>query len=796
VGRLNTKLKAREPLNRCRDVFDTLSRLEVLGNRSLTELAALHGLCLSSVPDPNDARDLVANHLLLGERTKTHGTFCDSVSSISTSCSPECISLNDLPVLILDGVLKTATKRPLLRVLRLIGAPHSSTDSISVHRKLLRKHIAKLRADRRSPQERAQHRMQQATSERDASSEALAEVARNWPQRVSRVQKAATVHDFRSATSIQALKSFTCASCAERVLHDKRCDRNVLDVNLDILRNSPAMDPDAPTTTPPVPYTDGPLAGALVDPAGVHQNEDGSLSLSLCPPCKNALSRNKLSRFALADLNVIGDVPPELKDLTLVEEMLVARCRAKMCTVKLQDHRDDVELPTVQRGVKGHIVVFPQHPEKISNIMPPAIDDVVTPVCILFCGSAPPTSKWLKENARPLVVRREAVSRALRWLCTHNRLYEGVTIGAGRVSTLPEEDVLHYNVEHIPISTAARTLVSRYDHSGDEQLSAEATSELPSDSPVNFESVIITDVDADAPSYQLKAAALRHAKRGGSFIQVPHDAEPLNEFFNPTMFPMLYPSLFPYGIGGFEDRRRAVAIGLENHIKHVLALTDRRFQEHYSFMFVAFNMNQRRKLLLHMSLRVKRNNFDSWARRFVDISMEAVQTLSERAATGAQPMITTDEEQKVLELLKEVKLTSASVPGSAASRLTVRNEIRANILSLGVPSFYITVNPADLYSPAVKYLSGHDIDVDNLMSNEVPTYWEQAKAIARNPCIAAEFFDAYLSAFFFPPGSATIQSSDRQSQVSLASSKHTTDVSRPGAAARCIATRLCGSTAA
>jgi len=46
----------------------------------------------------------------------------------------------------------------------------------------------------------------------------------------------------------------------------------------------------------------------------------------------------KLPRFALANLNVIGSIPSELKGLTLVEEMLVARCRAKMCIVKLQDH--------------------------------------------------------------------------------------------------------------------------------------------------------------------------------------------------------------------------------------------------------------------------------------------------------------------------------------------------------------------------------------------------------------------------------------------------------------------------
>jgi hypothetical protein len=137
------------------------------------------------------------------------------------------------------------------------------------------------------------------------------------------------------------------------------------------------------------------------------------------------------------------------------------------------------------------------------------------------------------------------------------------------------------------------------------------------------------------------------------------------------MFPMLYPSLFPYSIGGFEDRCQAVPIGLENHGKHMLALTDRRFQEHYSFMFVVFNVIQWRKLLLHTSLCVKWSNFDSWAQRFVNISMEAVKALSDRATTGRQPMATTDEERTVLELMREVKLISANIPGSAVSRLTM-----------------------------------------------------------------------------------------------------------------------------
>jgi len=332
----------------------------------------------------------------------------------------------------------------------------------------------------------------------------------------------------------------------------------------------------------------------MVDPSGVHYDEDGALFLSLCFPCRSALSRRKLPRFALANLNVIGAIPPELQSLTLVEELIVSRCRAKLCIVKLQDHNDDVDLPTVQRGMKGHIIVFPQHPENLPDVMPAPISDIISPICILFCGSSVPTPQWLKEKARPLVMRREVILNALQWLRAHNPLYQNVVIDMSRISMLPENDVLDYHIEQVEASTATRTLVSRYNSSG-----GCPTGPPPPDASVQFESVLITDVDANAPSHQLKAAALRYAKRGGSFVQIPRDPNPVNEFFNPVTFPMLYPTLFPYGIGGFEDSRREVLIGFENHVKHMLALNDRRFQEHYSFMFVAFNVIQRRRLLLH-----------------------------------------------------------------------------------------------------------------------------------------------------------------------------------------------------
>ena len=41
----------------------------------------------------------------------------------------------------------------------------------------------------------------------------------------------------------------------------------------------------------------------------------------------------------------------------------------------------------------------------------------------------------------------------------------------------------------------------------------------------------------------------------------------------------------------------------------------------------------------------------------------------------------------------------------------MRNEIRSLMYSKGMPFFFITINPADVYNPLVRFLAGEDIDV-------------------------------------------------------------------------------------
>ena len=76
-------------------------------------------------------------------------------------------------------------------------------------------------------------------------------------------------------------------------------------------------------------------------------------------------------------------------------------------------------------------------------------------------------------------------------------------------------------------------------------------------------------------------------------------------------------------------------------------------------------------------------------------------------------------------------MINSHVPGSAQSKLVMRNEIRALMIEKGLPSFYLTINPADVYNPLVKFLAGDEIDLDSMPADNVPKYFDQASLIAK-----------------------------------------------------------------
>ncbi|KAJ6516885.1 hypothetical protein C8R47DRAFT_960843 [Mycena vitilis] len=129
---------------------------------------------------------------------------------------------------------------------------------------------------------------------------------------------------------------------------------------------------------------------------------------------------------------------------------MIALCRSKCWIVQLRDEDgSESSIPTGQRGVRGHIIIYPQKPSALAQSLPPPMSDVLTPLCVIFVGAKAPTPEWLKENASPLIVRKEKVQHALTWLKAHNHLYADIPIDYATLASLPDRDILPFHIEHI-----------------------------------------------------------------------------------------------------------------------------------------------------------------------------------------------------------------------------------------------------------------------------------------------------------------------------------------------------------
>lgn len=74
---------------------------------------------------------------------------------------------------------------------------------------------------------------------------------------------------------------------------------------------------------------------------------------------------------------------------------------------------------------------------------------------------------------------------------------------------------------------------------------------------------------------------------------------PVPEYNNPDLLPEMYPTLFPLGLGGFDNSLRRPQLSFEAQANALLDVPDKLFRSHCTFIFVALNIIQHRLCHLH-----------------------------------------------------------------------------------------------------------------------------------------------------------------------------------------------------
>ncbi|KAJ3892228.1 hypothetical protein GG344DRAFT_45776, partial [Lentinula edodes] len=236
---------------------------------------------------------------------------------------------------------------------------------------------------------------------------------------------------------------------------------------------------------------------------------------------------------------------------------------------------------------------------------------------------------------------------------------------------------------------------------------------------------------------------------GRSDLFLHYERDPINEYNNPDLFPGMFPTLFPLGIGGFEDSRRCPAVSFEAQVEHLLDQSSREFRYHQFFSFVALNLIQRRKAHLHTSLSISSNRFGSIAKFLQNVSADVLSNLAYKLKNEKDRSEFSDEEKNAFQLLNQVNVIAAKVPGSQASKIATRNQIRSYYGYFGLPHLFLTLNPSAVHSPVFQVMYGEtSVNLGEQFPYVVHPRSERACRVARDPVAAADFFDFMYHTIF------------------------------------------------
>ena len=223
---------------------------------------------------------------------------------------------------------------------------------------------------------------------------------------------------------------------------------------------------------------------------------------------------------------------------------------------------------------------------------------------------------------------------------------------------------------------------------------------------------------------------------------IPRSHMPVKDCYNPELFLGLFPTLFPYGSGAPYDSSRPTVIPLNQHIRYLLAYDDQRFEKHHSFIFVMFNVMQRRQACWNASLMASRPYFRDAATDLQTLTSKEIEIALINATRNTFSSITNP---RINMLLKQIRTVGGNVMGSAYSRTALRTQIHALIFNQGLPSIFMTINPADIHSRIALYFAGVDLDLDKILPSTIPSTYERAQIIAAHPVATARFFNVLIS---------------------------------------------------
>lgn len=602
------------------------------------------------------------------------------------------------------------------------------------------------RTPSKSAKQKTQRYEKKLESQRQAT-EWEEEISRSWPQVVDDRIVFECLEDYRRGTIWQPPS--VCAVCGL-----ERHDTDDVDIpttgelpfDVHLLQNSNAWiaDPEI------FQYGIDVLDGAMLDGRGIKDRTENGLQLQICTECRSGLKKGKVPRLALANHLYRGTLPDEFKDLTWVEEMVCAKYRNTAHVARIYQSSD----PSQPKVFYGNTCAHDMNVVSTASVLPRTPEDVNGMLSVVFIGPG----KFNANNLGPMYrIRKRKVWRFLVWLKTNNRLYADIMLDESIMDRYPDdgplpdlnEGIIHDNTLDVERVFADET-AGFSEHPAD-LVRCDRTTDCPE---IFLEKMGVSDPEgAKLSGRTFTSSALKNLIPSSSSAPLPdlilhRSSAAVPEYKNPDLMPGMFPTLFPLGIGGFEDPARRTCLSFEAQANALLDVPDRCFRYHHSYIFVALNIIQRRAAHLQTYFTVKKSKFDAVAKQLTSVSPAVLRSLADHLQREGRLNTLSDDEQNAMKLLKQVNTISSRIPGSQASKMFVRNEIRSYFSEFGLPHLYCTFNPSATHSPIFQVMFGDQtVDLSSRFPQLVPSA-ERARRIAKDPVAAADFFEFCVTCIF------------------------------------------------
>lgn len=376
---------------------------------------------------------------------------------------------------------------------------------------------------------------------------------------------------------------------------------------------------------------------------------------SLCKSCCNDNYAYKWGPLNNVDP---GPVPEELRNLTYIECMLIARVHPVVSIYRIKG---------AQYGYRGHVINFKQNISEYIKKLPIHPRDL--PSTIIFNRNT--AAGNVKFHVRAKVLRT-----ALIWLIKHNPFYKDIELNT---RWLNELENMHDATEFLP--TCEINAEKQDDENIDE--SNDNTSQAARD---NIEESFVPLFD-NADQARMLAEKLE--------MDYPTlDKTPINEYKTEGYIVCAFPHLFPYSQADFRAPRD-IEITLSEWFHNLMRYHDKRFAQDPRFRFFALNTIMRRQA-------ISQATFFTNKPEIANLTIEELRTKI-KEDTG---------------FIKQIMTYAANMRSTKQYWFQRTAELICMIKQITQPTVFFTLSSADYYWPGSYKLLTKQDDVSHLTAED------------------------------------------------------------------------------